>query len=121
MAFFTGKKLKKVSVSGGAPLTVCDATWALGGTWGTDGTIIFGPEETGGLWGVSAAGGIAEQVTKPESTSKNAAHAWPQFLQGGNSVIYTNHDGSVSNYDEAIIEVFSLDTNSTNALSTLWL
>ena len=42
IAFFSGNQLKKVSVSGGATVTLCNAEGnGRGGSWGEDGTIIF--------------------------------------------------------------------------------
>src|SRR5262249_45845169 len=43
VAFFAGGKLKKVSVTGGAPITLCDAPNPRGGTWGDDDGIVFLP------------------------------------------------------------------------------
>ncbi len=43
IAFFAGGKLKKVSVTGGAPLKLCDAPIGRGGTWTDDDTIVFTP------------------------------------------------------------------------------
>jgi serine/threonine-protein kinase len=117
VAFFTHKKLKKVSVLGGAPQSLGDVTWGgCGGTWGTDGTIVFAPNPTGGLWRVSAAGGQAEELTKTDEANKKSSHRWAQFLPDGKTVIYTNHDGAANNYDEAIIEVLSLDTKQHKTL-----
>src|SRR5215813_2498041 len=39
---FAGGSLKKVAVSGGAPLAICDMSAVNGATWGPDGTIVFG-------------------------------------------------------------------------------
>ena len=41
--FFAGGQLKKVSVTGGAAITLCDVTQGRGGTWTDDGTVIFSP------------------------------------------------------------------------------
>ena len=38
IAFFAGGKLKKISVTGGAPVTVCDAANSRGGAWSDDDT-----------------------------------------------------------------------------------
>ena len=43
IAFFAGGKLKKISVTGGAAVTLCDAPIGRGGTWTDDDTIIFTP------------------------------------------------------------------------------
>ena len=43
IAFFAGGKLKKIAVTGGAVVTLCDAAGGRGGTWSDDDTIIFTP------------------------------------------------------------------------------
>ncbi len=58
IGFFAQGKLKKIDVTGGPPVTLCDAGRGLGGTWNRDGTIVFTPNDgTSGLFRVSAAGG----------------------------------------------------------------
>ncbi len=44
IAFFADGKLKKVSATGGAAVTLCDAPAGRGGTWAEDGTIAFVPD-----------------------------------------------------------------------------
>ena len=41
IGFFAGGKLKKIAVTGGAAVTVCDVANGRGGTWSEDGTILF--------------------------------------------------------------------------------
>ena len=43
IAFFADAKLKKIALSGGAPVTLCDTPDAKGGSWGVDGWIVFAP------------------------------------------------------------------------------
>src|SRR5262249_47492959 len=59
IAFFANGKLKKVSVTGGAAITLCDAPNDRGGTWGEDGYIVFTPNNTAptSLLRVSSGGG----------------------------------------------------------------
>src|SRR6202008_4824954 len=57
LAFFASAKLMKISVSGGAPIPLCDAPNGRGGNWSSDGTIFFAPERQTGLSRVSSAGG----------------------------------------------------------------
>ena len=45
IGFFAENKLKKVAVPGGSPITLCDAPNPYGGSWGTDGTILFSTDE----------------------------------------------------------------------------
>ena len=46
--------LKKVSLMGGTPQTLCEVSIPRGGSWGQDGTIVFGRRP--GLWRVSDKG-----------------------------------------------------------------
>ena len=63
LGFFVGGKLKKIDVSGGPPITLCDAPDGVGGTWSRDGVIVFAPRTTSGLQKVSASGGVPTTAT----------------------------------------------------------
>ncbi len=90
IGFFAGGKLKKVSVTGGAAVTLCDAPSGRGGTWAEDGTIAFLPSNWGvGLLRVSSAGGTPEPLTTLEPGERT--QRWPQMLPGGRAVLYTNN------------------------------
>ena len=60
VGFFADGKLKKVSVSGGNVTTLCDARYAAGGSWSSEGTIVFAPYGSGAanfrIWRISAHG-----------------------------------------------------------------
>ena len=108
IGFFAEAKMKKISVQGGAPVTLCDAPSARGASWGEDGSIIvtLASGLGGGLSRVPAAGGTPQAITKPGDKGE-ATHRWPQILPGGQAVLFT---GSTVNgaYDNARIEVLSL-------------
>ena len=87
LGFFANGKLKKVSMSGGLPLTLCDAPSPFGATWGPDDTIVFVPNFRGGLWQVSAAGGTPQELTTLKDGA--IAHLWPEFLPGAKAVLFT--------------------------------
>jgi Tol biopolymer transport system component len=89
VAFFTEGRLKRVSIRGGSPITVCDVpVVGRGGTWGADGTIVFDPGDSG-LMRVSASGGIAERVTSRDPEMDARDLSWPQFLPNGRSLLAT--------------------------------
>ena len=46
IGFFADGKLKKISVTGGAAVTLADAPSARGGAWSEDDTIVFSPNQT---------------------------------------------------------------------------
>jgi hypothetical protein len=83
LAFFTAGKLKKVSLHGGDPVTLCEAINPWGGTWGEDDTILFSARGATELTRVAAAGGKAEVVFTPDQ------RRWPQVLPGGEAVLFT--------------------------------
>ena len=106
IAFFADRKLQKVSVSGGAAITLCDAIDERGGTWRSDGAILFMPESRPGvgLSRVSAEGGACEPFTKPDPDAGEVTHRWPQWLPGGDAVLYTAHS-TTGNYDDASLVI----------------
>ena len=106
IAFFADGKLKKVSVMGGAVLTLCDAPEGRGGDWGEDGNIVFAPRPSSGLFLVSDAGGTPMELTKLDSSTGERSHRWPQLLPGGKAVLFT--DSTSLNINEANIVVESL-------------
>ena len=93
IAFFAAGKLKKVSVTGGSAITLCDAPNGRGASWGDDDMIVFQPNNVPGspLARVSAAGGAPEPFTKPNDKE---LHRWPQVLPGASAVIYSSTDGA---------------------------
>ena len=103
IAFFAGGKLKKISVTGGAAVTLCDAPNGRGGTWAEDGTIAFAPNTEGtSVWRVSSAGGTPESLTTVGEGEFN--QRWPQVLPGGKAVLYTTQ-GAIVGVDNANIVV----------------
>ncbi len=59
VGFYADGNLRKVSVTGGAPVTLCQAGNLFGASWGADDTILFG-QGGGGILRVSANGGTPE-------------------------------------------------------------
>ena len=107
IGFFTGSALKKVSVSGGAPLTLTSAGDGRGGTWSEDDTIVLASNTTTGLSRVSAAGGEPEEVTTPGEGERS--HRWPWFLPGGKAALFMTQDDGQA-YDDSDIEAVNLAT-----------
>jgi Tol biopolymer transport system component len=115
--FFSEGKLKRVNPTGGPVLTICDAERGVGGTWNRDGTIVFAPTTTSGLYRVAAAGGRPVEVTKVDSSRHETAHRYPQFLPDGRHFLYTAANLSATADDPAnSIRVGSIDGKSDQAL-----
>ncbi len=88
IAFFAGGRLKKVSLAGGAPVTLADAPSVLGGTW-VDGEIVFAGSPSGGLARVPANGGVPRALTTPREGDGEVRHAWPSLVPGSRVVLFT--------------------------------
>jgi eukaryotic-like serine/threonine-protein kinase len=86
LGFFAGGKLKKIDLTGGPPITLCDAPNGRGATWSRDGVIIFAPDSTTGLQRVSAAGGMPSAATV--LAQDEADHRNPFFLPDGRHFLY---------------------------------
>ncbi len=109
-------KLWKLSVFGGKPLVLYDASGGLTGAWG-NGAIIFTPRFNLGLWQVSEEGGEPKALTEPDTTKGEAGHRFPQMLPDGEHVLFTIKPPS-SNFDEATIAAVSLKTGAIKRLFT---
>ena len=96
IGFVSDDQLKRVSVEGGPAVVLADNRDPLGGSWGADGTIIYSPGFTSGLWRVSAAGGDAAELTTPDVAAGELGHWWPQILPGDQAVLYTAYTTSVA-------------------------
>ena len=83
IAFFAGGKLKKISVTGGAAVTLCDAPNGRGGAWSEDGTIVFLPNTVGSLMRVSSAGGTRTADVPRRGRGHPAVAAGAAGRQGG--------------------------------------
>jgi serine/threonine-protein kinase len=81
--------LKRVSVDGGKLWTICDAETSLGATWGPDGSVVYGEELSFGLWRVPWDGGEPRRLTTVDRDSGEYMHMNPQFLPGGESVLFS--------------------------------
>ncbi len=92
-------ELKKWSLLGGEPVTICEVGIGRGASWGEDDTIVFGRRP--GLWRVSSNGGI------PEPLIPKGRLGFPQILPGGKAVLF--RDGGQT-------KVLSLDTGQQSTL-----
>jgi Tol biopolymer transport system component len=86
LGFFAEGKLKKIEVSGGPPIALCDAPNDRGGTWSRDGMIVFAPAYPSALQKVSASGGVPTAATM--LGPGDFAQVRPFFLPDGRHFLY---------------------------------
>jgi serine/threonine-protein kinase len=83
IGFFASGKLLTLSLGGGSPTPIADAAAALGGTWTSDGMIVFAGSPSRGLAAVPERGGGPQLLTRlwpgprmRDPTSCRTARAW---------------------------------------------
>ena len=102
--------LRKVPVSGGAPVVVCAlATTPLGATWGADNNILLGGSD--GIWRVSGDGGTPQRVITLPAGQRAYG---PQLLPDGRTVLFTL--AQTTDWNDAQIVVQSLEGGMPRAV-----
>jgi serine/threonine protein kinase len=114
IAFFADRKLKKIPAAGGPPEELCDADFAMLGTWNREGTILFAGISPTGIFRVSDRGGNAIRVTTP--SGHETAHLWPHFLPDGRRFLYM---GSTAGIEERAVFLSSLDSKERRAVAPI--
>ena len=90
IGYFDSNALKKVSIAGGAAITICQSVITRGASWGEDSTIVFATTDTSrGLLRVSAGGGEPAVLTTPDRAKGETNHWYPSVLPGGRGVLFT--------------------------------
>jgi eukaryotic-like serine/threonine-protein kinase len=113
LAFFADGKLQKIDITGGPPQVLCDASSgaSTGGTWNSDGTIVFSVGDSArsvGLFRVSSGGGTPVQVTTPDASRNEGRHAKPRFLPDGRHFLYVVPSGTSGSLSQSSVHVGSL-------------
>jgi len=106
--------MKKISVQGGSPISLCDSTNGRGASWGEDGNIIVALGTTAGLSRVPEGGGTPQQVTKLGDNGQ-VTDRWPQVLPGGNAVLFTSSYSTLA-FEDGNIQTLSLNTGERKTL-----
>jgi hypothetical protein len=96
IGFFAGGKLKKVPLTGGPPIVLCDASSGRGGTWNANNVIVFAPSNTGVLQRVSGAGGSPAPLLTLDESYGEINHRFPSFPPDGDHFFYTAVTGAAT-------------------------
>jgi DNA-binding winged helix-turn-helix (wHTH) protein/Tol biopolymer transport system component len=114
VAFFADGKLKKIDLTVGTPLKLCDAPCPCGGgAWSRDGIILFVID--GVLHRIPAAGGEPKVVRQLDVSRQETVNLMPQFLPDGRHFLYLSafrHAGG----SEGNICLGSLDSQEVKSL-----
>ncbi|HEX8028541.1 MAG TPA: hypothetical protein VF491_08770, partial [Vicinamibacterales bacterium] len=91
VGFFVGSELQKVAVAGGSPVVIAKLQGApRGASWGDDDFIVFASSDGAGLQRVSANGGEARALTRPDQ-QKRELHHYPHVLPGSKAVLFNSY------------------------------
>ena len=78
----------RVDIDGGSVRTLAsNVAVPIGGTWGTDGTILFAGNPGGPVHRITAEGAGMADVTRVEAP-RERGHFYPQFLPGGRRFLF---------------------------------
>jgi Tol biopolymer transport system component len=113
IGFTAGTELKKISVEGGAPVTLVAGAIMPGAAWNRDGIIITALGTGVSLSRIPADAGAAQPLTR--LASGDITHRWPQVLPAGDAVLLTASD-SAGLEENANIEAISLKTGRVKIL-----
>ena len=113
VAYWTEGQLKRIAISGGAPVVITDVAQGPDGlSWAVDGTILFGQDE--GIYRVPATGGTPELII-PAPTDESRTRVFDaRLLPDGDSVLFNL--GPPGDWDLAQIIVQSLSTGERKVL-----
>jgi tRNA A-37 threonylcarbamoyl transferase component Bud32/WD40 repeat protein len=121
IGYFQRGQLKRLALSGGAPVVVCSAASSpLGAHWARDNTILFAAAE--GIWRVPASGGTPELII---AAAEGEVLDAPQLLPDESSVLVsirprlgtgTAVEFAASSWDGGRIAVASLNSGERTVL-----
>ena len=87
IGFFAASKLKKLSLDGGAPVTIAEIPNARGQEWGPNDTIYVTPNNTAPIQSIPAMGGKLQPVTVLKESQ--LSHRWPRVLPDGKAMLFS--------------------------------
>ncbi|HEY6931017.1 MAG TPA: protein kinase, partial [Thermoanaerobaculia bacterium] len=115
VAFFSDGKLKKIDLSGGPPITLCDAPSGFpSGTWGSRHSILFADGAGRFVSQVEEGGGGPRIVLKPEVSRQEATVGWPDFLPDGRHFLYLGRSGAEK---QTYVRIASVDGGATEPVA----
>ena len=99
VAFYAARKLQKISIEGGDPIALCDASAFRGGTWGSDDNIIAALDINSqeGVFRIPAAGGVPQSLIDSKSDPMGTSfYASPQVLPAGKGLLLASLQQGIS-------------------------
>jgi len=106
LGFEAAGKERKVRLDGSAPVTITDASSGNGVDWTANNEIVLGANGNfHGLSRVSAAGGDAVELTRPDTVRGERDHLWPIAAPDGKTIVFVTWSGALAGSRLAITSV----------------
>ena len=102
--------LRKISLGGGAPVTLSATESQVGAAWADDDTIYFVNSTPGGVLRIPAAGGQPRDAATIDFASGERTHRFPCVVPGAHTVLFTASTADAETYDDT--RIVGLDTRT---------
>jgi Tol biopolymer transport system component len=103
VGYFASGHLFKIRASGGPPQPLVPVTQSpRGGTWSSNGVIVYAPDSGGCLWRVNADGSGAAPVTDKLFAQGDITHRWPTFLPDGNHLLFYSRSNNKQGAEDGL-------------------
>lgn len=109
-------ELKKVALSGGAPVLVAPYDMAFLGEWSPDNYYYWTTHFFGPIVRQPLAGGKEEPVTALDTEKQERTHRHARLLPGGKAIVFTVAAGGMDSYEDARIDAFIPGSKTRKAL-----
>jgi serine/threonine-protein kinase len=109
-------ELKKVALSGGAPVLFASADMVFRGDWAPDDYCYWTDGYFGPIVRTPGSGGKTEPVTQLDLEKQERTHRHAQMLPGGKALTFTVSYGGIDSFDDARIDAYTLDTKKRRTL-----
>jgi hypothetical protein len=117
LAFVDAGRLRRIDLSGGPAATLAEEAIGTSIVWMPDDTLLFGRQQRGPLYRVSAAGGTPSPATTLDAASGEVAHQNPSLLPDGRHFLYLAlSEGADGALEGRAVYVGSLDPDEGRRL-----
>ncbi len=108
IGFFAAGEMRKVSISGGAAISLGGVgIGTRGASWTPDNAIVFATDAFPGLRGISSDGRPSNLHTKPDDAQHEIGHWFPFALPDGRGVLFTVAYGEADSAQIAVLDLKS--------------
>ncbi len=100
-------RMRKIGLSGGAPVSICDLETSTNASWADDDMIYVVPAIPGNIMRIPAAGGEFQEVVKIDFSKGERLHKFPRPLPGSQAIVFTAATPDAETFDDAYIAAFA--------------